>query len=277
MYLNTAHKKNFSLFYLVCFVLTQGWLVYTGQLLHQLRPVFFVNRLDFTLNLLLLTNIQQCIIQHYWLQWLLDILYLVLPVLLCLSVVKNHKTQYSLAFINLLFNIAYLLLLSSFSVLSIEGMVCWMIVPVIFMTISDRSFYYVNNLVRYFFILIFSSAALWKIRAGGIFNIEQLSGILIKQHTAYLTSAPGDWFSRFVNFLILHPVLGYCIYLASTIGELIFIIGFFTKKYDKLLCLVFLLFVLLDLFLMRINYFSWLVFLGSFWYAKYKEPVPTET
>lgn len=119
---------------------------------------------------------------------------------------------------------------------------------------------------------MFFSAGLWKIRAGGIFNPEEMGAILLKQHAAYLIHSPGDWFSRIINYLVINYRFSYLLYLASIIMELFFIVGFFTKKADKLLILIFLLFVLFDFFLMRINYFAWVTFVGCLWFTKYKEP-----
>ncbi len=270
MELTGHHRKNSAIFYFCCFSISYGWLFFNGLLLHQLKPVFFLNRLDLSLNVLFLTGISKAVIKNYYLQLILDILYFILPLLLVFAI--NTKKQFSLAIINSFFNLIYALLLSSFSVLSIEGFAGWILLPLLFIYKTDKGFYYALHSMRYIFLLIYFSAGLWKIRAGGIFNTEQMSAILLKQHAAYITQAPADWFSRCINYLVIHYKLSYLLYLFSTIAELFFLIGFFTKKYDKLLMMIFLLFVLFNLFLMRINYFSWIAFLGCLWYAKYKEP-----
>lgn len=243
---------------------------FNGLLLHQLKPVFFLNRLDFSLNLLFLTNIQHFIIKSYYVQLLFDILYLALPVLLVLTI--NTKKQIYFAILNSFFNIVYALIVSSVSIISIEGFAGWMLLPLLFITVSDRGFYYLLNSLRYIFLLIFFSAGVWKIRTGAIFSIEQMSGILLKQHAAYIAQSPVNWFSSCINYLVIHYRLSYLLYLFSAIAELIFVIGFFTKRFDKLLIIVFLVFILLDYALMRINYFSWVAFLGCLWFSKYGEP-----
>lgn len=253
-------------------MLSYSWLFFNGWLLHQLKPVFFFNRLDFSLNILFLTGIQQTVIKNYSFQYVLDSLFLLLPLLMVFSV--NGKKQVYLALLNSVFNIIYALTLSSVTPLSIEGFVGWIFLPLLFIFSTERGFYFSVQIIRYIFILIFFSAGLWKIRAGGIFNMEQMSATLLIQHAAYITQAPTDWFTRCINYLVIHKELSYLLYLISTIAELVFVIGFFTRKFDKILILIFLIFILFDFLLMRINYFSWVAFLGCLWFAKYEEPKP---
>ena len=270
MVLNNSHRKNFALFYFSCFTISFCWLFFNGWLLHELQPVFFLNRLDVTLNILFLTGIQNAIIKSFAIQLSLDILYFFLP--LSLVFVVNRKMQFYFAILNSIFNLTYALILSSVSPLSIAGFIGWILLPMLFVFTSDRGFYYAVNSMRYIFLLIFFSAGLWKIRTGGVFNTEQMSAILLKQHAAYLTQSPTDWFSRIVYYLVINYRFSYIVYVCAVIAELVFVIGFFTKKADKLLILIFLLFILFDFFLMRINYFAWIAFLGCLWFAKYKEP-----
>ena len=203
---------------------------------------------------------------------LFDVLFFLLPLLLCICVVAGYRLQYLLAILTAAFNLVYAVLLSAMSPLSIEGYSGWMMLPVVLAFKKDVSFYYALQTMRYFFLLIFFSSAIWKIRAGAIFNVEQMSAILVNQHAAYLVAEPNAWFSNVVKYLVTHRQLSYIIYLLATLSEFIFIIGFFTKRFDKLLIIVFILFVLLDYFLMSINYFSWTAFLVCLWLSKYECP-----
>jgi hypothetical protein len=211
-------------------------------------------------------------IKNTFLQVFFDVMYYLLPLLLVFSSSKKYKWQYLLAIITSLFNLVYALLLSSLSMLSVEGFTGWIIIPLIFALRSDKGFYYAMHCMRYVFLLIFFSAGLWKIRGGGLFNIDQMGAILIRQHAPYIVVAAGDWFTRCVYYLANHTIFSYTLYLGATIAELIFGIGFFTKRSDKILIVAFILFVVLDFVLMRINYFAWSAFLGCLWYSNYKEP-----
>lgn len=270
MELNKFHRKKAAYFYIACFLLSYAWLFFNGLLLHQLKPLFFLNRLDVTLNLLFLTGIQKSVIHNQTFRLLLDVLYLLFPLLLLYSI--NRKIQPYIALLNSVFNLVYTLMLSTFSALSIEGFMGWILLPLLFVFKSERGFYYLLNTMRYIFLLIFFSTGLWKLRAGGVFNLEEMSGILVKQHAAYISQQPNDWFANFIHYLVVHYKTAYLLYLATVMVELSFVVGFFTKKFDKLLMVLFLLFVLFDFILMRINYFSWVAFLLCLWFAKYDEP-----
>ncbi len=270
MFLSSIHRKKIAAFYFICFALCYGWYYLHGLLLHQLSPVFFLNKLDITVNLVLLTNLHTAVINNPVLQVVLDSLYFLLPLSLFISCLAGYKLQYILAIATSAFNLVYAILLSTMSPLSIEGFTGWIMLPLVFAFKNERSFYFILQTMRYFFLLIFFSAALWKIRAGGIFNTEQMSAILLKQHAAYLVGSTGEWYVGFINYLVSHKILSYCLYLAAALAEFVFIIGFFTKKYDRLLIIIFLAFALFDYFLMGINYFSWSAFLSCLWFSSYK-------
>ncbi len=101
--------------------------------------------------------------------------------------------------------------------------------------------------------------------------MEQMSGVLVFQHKDMLANSPEYWQSRFIVYLINHQVLSYALYLCSTVIELTFIVGFFTKKYDRLLALAFILFLIMDYLLMRIPYLELTPFLLTLIYSKNKE------
>ncbi len=269
MNLTNKHKIQFAWLYGVCFVLSFSWYFYHHLLLCQVNPVFFVNRLDITRNILFLTNLQNLLLQKFWLRQLFDVLYIVFPLLLCFSVIAEKKGTKLLAVFASIFSMVYGIFLASFTYISLDMFVAWFFIPLVFYPSSEKGFYYVLHCLRFIFILLFLSAGLWKIRGGGIFNADQMSGILVMQHKQYLAANAGDWFTRFAIFLIEHKTISYGLYFLGTLAELIFVIGFFTRKYDRVLMLFFILFFVTDYFLMRINYSSWAVFAGLLYFSKY--------
>ncbi|MBS1512655.1 MAG: hypothetical protein JST86_17555 [Bacteroidetes bacterium] len=218
------------------------------------------------------TGLHQAVMNSYTLQWILDLVYYILPLLLWYMSYDNKRWHYYIAWAMVLFNWMYALLLSSLSMLSVEGFTGWIILPILFAFRTEKGFYYVLHCMRYVFLLLFFSTGVWKIRGGGLFNIEQMGAILIRQHAPYITEAPNNWFTGFVYFMANHKVFAYLFYLAATLLELVFAIGIFTKRYDRLLIILFILFVIMDFFLMRINYFAWTAFLGCLWFSRYAEP-----
>jgi hypothetical protein len=223
----------------------------------------------------MLTDLQHLVIEKKGFQLVFDIVYILGPATLLTSVVANHKAQHFLAIFVSFFSFIYAMTISSMSTLSIQAYMGWILIPLIFAWKSGNNYNLMVEALRYFFILIFLSAGLWKIRGGGIFYPGEMAGILLKQHTSYLVSDPADWFSRLVFFMSNNSKLSWCLYAFATVAELVFVIGFFTKKYDTVLIAIFVGFVLFNYFFMRINYVSWIVFTGCFWFAR-KKMIPVQ-
>lgn len=269
MRLTEKHIKRFALFYLVCILLNQVWLFANNLLLSGINPVFFINKLDITRNVLMATGLQKAILYNKALCVVFDILLPLFPIALYYVIASGKRGRVLLSIATAIFSLIYFLLLTGVSYLCIEGYIAFLLLPLVFSAGTPRAFYYRLHCLRILFLIIFFSSGLWKIRTGAIFNTEQMSGILLLQHAGYLVSNANDWFSRFIYFLVEHPVISYSLYLLATAIELSFAIGFFTKKYDRLFIILFCLFVAFDYFLMRINYFSWIAFTGCLYFSKY--------
>jgi len=96
---------------------------------------------------------------------------------------------------------------------------------------------------------------------------------LLYQHKEQLVSSPEHWYTDFIYWLVRNPVISYILFLLSTLMELGFLAGFFTKKFDRWLIRFFLLFIVADLLVMKINYFEVLPFLLILYYSRYEFPV----
>lgn len=269
MLLSEKHIKQFACFYLLCFLINYGWFWFNGLLFSSVNPVFFLNRLDLTRNIFMLGNLQHFIINYQWLRICLDVTYLVLPVILTVTVLVNFKGNAIIAFCTIAFTLVYAIFFSAFTYISIEGYISWILVPLILSARTTKGFYYYLHAIRILFVLFFVSAAIAKIRSGVIFNTEQMAAILLKQHNIYLVSNPDDWFTKSINFIVEHKAIGYIFFVCGTIAELLFATCFFTRRFDGYLIWVFCIFLAGDLFLMRINYFTWMVFMGCFYYSSF--------
>jgi hypothetical protein len=268
--LTEKHIKQFAAFYIGCFLLTYAWLAYHGLLFSSVKPVFFFNKLDVTHNIFMLTNLQHLLLQYAWLRFIFDTCFLLLPVILTYASFKNKSWRRLVAIVTILFTIVYCSFLSTVSFVSVENYLAWMLIPFIFYIQSVSRFYFLMQIVRLLFIIFFFSAALWKIRTGAVFNFEEMSAILFRQHASYLAIGNDDWYSKLIIYIINHKTLSYCFYLFAVIAEFIFITGLFTKKFDKYLIVAFLLFALSDYVLMGINYFTWLPFMGCFYFSRHQ-------
>ena len=217
----------------------------------------------------MLSDIQHGLINSRELRIVFDVFYLMLPVLLVYSCLKEKKVQTLLAVCTGIFIINYNYFFSITSFVSIEILLAWMLIPFIFTARKTNNFYFNLHCIRILFILFFFSAALWKIWGGGIFNPAQMAGVLVSQH-AELMIHTDNWFTKMLQYLITNSELSYALYFIAFLTELFFITGLFTRRVDKLLILLFLLFAVFNYFLMEINYFTWLPFMGCFYFSKYK-------
>jgi hypothetical protein len=267
--LSEKHIKQFSWFYLLCFLMNYGWFWWNGLLFSTLNPVFFLNGLDFTRNILMLSDLQHWLLKSYSLRIAVDVVYLSLPILLTIASLRNFKAKPVIALATILFTIVYAIFFTSISYVSMQGFMSWILMPLILSATSTRKFYYYLHIVRILFITMFVAAAVEKIASGAVFNVEQMSGIFLKQHGVYLVSSNGDWFTQFIYFLINHKTIAFIFYLTGTAAELLFVVGLFTRKYDRLLIMVFGTFLFADYFVMQIYYFIWLVFAGCFYFSAF--------
>jgi hypothetical protein len=270
MYLNNKHKKQFVFFYLGCFLLNFCWLFYNHLLLAQKQPLFFINYLDVTRNIFMLTGLHKLIVSSQAVCVLLDLLYLLLPCFLTYLVYFEKRGNKFLAIATSIYTLFYAVFFTLFSYIHIDYFIACVFIPLLFFAKSDEGFYYGLHSLRTIFIIIFLSAGLWKLSRGGVFNMEEMSGILVQQHKQYLWNNPNTILSSIYYFLIENKVASYTLYLLAEIAELVFAIGLFTKKYDHQLAVIFILFLIMDLLLMQISYFNWFVFVGLFYFSKYR-------
>lgn len=217
----------------------------------------------------MLTNLQHLLLGNSITCWVFDIVYVSLPVLLTIAVYKNMQSKMAIAICTAIFTLVYAVFFSAISYISIEGFVGFILIPLLFTANSLKGFYSLLHCMRYLFILLFVSAGIWKIRQAGLFNIEEMAGVLLSQHAIYLTSNNTDPFTSVIYWLVQHPLVAYALYFLGACSEFIFGIGLFTRKFDTVLIIAFCLFIFFDVALIRINYFSWIVFMGCFYFSRF--------
>jgi len=248
------------------------WL--NGMWLYQMEPIFFNTRFDGTTWLLMQTGLHTWLLNNPAGCAGFDALFFGWPLLYAFTWQKQPQGRLIISSIWLVINWLYLQCYTLFPTNSIEASLGWLLLPILLGTRRLSSFYYVLQGLRYWFLFFFVSAGIWKLRQGGFFNTDQMSGILLFQHATWLVSDPDHWYSQAVYWLVRRPVLGYLLYAGLTIWELLWVVGFFTKKYDRLLFVSFLVFLVLDYALMQIPYFELLPLALLLRYAHYTAPKP---
>jgi hypothetical protein len=88
-----------------------------------------------------------------------------------------------------------------------------------------------------------------------------MTEVLKSQHAQYIFDFPTSNLSSLYRWLILTNGAAYSFYIAATAIELFFVVGFFTKKLDKILVGLFITFAIANLFIMGIFSFEMIFFL----------------
>lgn len=266
------HIRQYALFYLLCFLLNYAWFYVNGLTFSSLDPVFFTNRLDITRNVLMLTGIQHRLLSSETLRMTFDLGYLFSPLVLVFVIFKEGPGRTLVALAASAIALVYGVFFSSMSYISTEGYMSWILMPMVFASRRIKTSYLLLHCIRLIFILMMASTAWWKIRTGSLYNPDQMAGILLHQHSAYLVTGKQDWFTNLVYYLVQHRSLAFGIYLLAVLIEALFAIGLFTRKFDKQLLFLFCLFLVFDFFIMRINYSGWIVFTGCFYFSRFSMP-----
>ncbi len=238
---------------------------YNNMLLYQQQPIFIYDTFDVFSWLFIQTGIPKWLLQTQ--QFLLfDVLFYTAPLSLLITSLTKQKWVSFAAIYVLIINWLYLQCYFVFPISSYTIFVVWLLFPLIFIPKKEETFLLLFDGIRYFFLYFFASAGIWKIINKSVFNPFQLSGILLEQNKEMLTNSPHYWQTNLYQFLINHSTLSYLIYIFVTMMELSFLIGFFTKKYDKLLILIYFIFLMADYFIMRIPYFETAPLLLTFYF-----------
>jgi hypothetical protein len=267
------HRRRFTRQFLMLFYALAAYKWLNGMWLYQMEPQFFNTRFDGTTWLLMLTGLHQWLLGHAGAQLGADLLFYLWPLVYAQVWQKYSAAGTASAFIWLIINLLYVQCYTLYPTTSIEAQLGWLLMPLLFAAQRLGTFYWAMQGLRYVFLFFLCSAGIWKLRQGGAFHLNQMSGVLLYQHKEFLVSAPNHWYSRAIYAIVKLPALGFAMYLGITVWELACGVGFFTKKYDRWLWLSFLGFLVVDYAVMRIPYFEVLPLALPLMYCRHSQPV----
>ena len=215
------------------------------------------------------------LIAHPTVSLIMDILVAFLPVVILYRIYFDKKVNKLVAFHSILFGL-YVLFIYCFPTLSIRKYLGLILIPIAFIFNSEKRYFKYLELMRFYVIFIFTSASLWKIIRGVAWDSSHMQLSLKAQHIDNFVNWPDHYITKILTFFIDNPTFCSVLMLAAVITQFTFAIGFFTKKYDKLLAVLLLIFILTDYLVMRIEYWEFIVFLPLFLgkYAIKQEIIP---
>jgi hypothetical protein len=224
--------------------------------LHQFQALYFTYNRDLFELGIIATGLPKFLIDHPNNFFILDIIAFSLPIPVVLYYLRFKKFQPVLGILFSGYLLFYFLLMNIFMQIHLESYAAYLLLSFIFWLNNEASFYKIVKLVRLLFLYVFFSAALWKIIRGSVFYPAHMQQLLVMQHASYLSEDCQTWYCSLYHFLIEHPLLSQSLYILATILELIFVIGWLTKKYDYLLLILALFFFAADHILMLIPYWQ---------------------
>lgn len=238
-------ERFYRIYYVLIFlfIIKQG---FDRLFLHQFaEPILIFPNIDNTYWLFHLLNIPQIIASNYNSLMAFDII--LLSCSIALIFISNQR------WLNRLFFVLYFIYFICVNTFS--GHHSHMLIGILFGNFIfcfdkiELQIKYIY-LLRYYLLFIMTSAAIWKIARGSFFDSHHLSNIIYNQNLYFSNIYP----KQILTFLIHQESISHILYITATLLELAFVIGFFTRKFDKLLVLLFILFFVMDYYLMGLNF-----------------------
>lgn len=128
-----------------------------------------------------------------------------------------------------------------------------------------KRFIWIFVALRYYALWVFFSAALWKIGLGSWNDAHHLEEILKHQHLQSLVYQADSSYSQVIYWLINQPFYTQLLWCLGWLIELSFGIGFFTRKWDKLLGILWLCFFVMDYWIMGLCFAEFCIFILVFY------------
>lgn len=256
-------RKSFAIYFYSFFIVFMVVRYFNELFLHQLisNPIRSP-RIDLVVWITHYIGIPN-LISNQIVSLTFDFIILLLPILILYRIFKGKKFNNLSASLCLFFGL-YILFIYCFPTLSIRKYLGLVLIPIAFIFQSKRRYYYYLELMRYYILFVFTSASLWKILRGVAWDPRHMQLTLKAQHIDNFVNWPDHYITKLIATLIEHPSFCTTLFILAVISQLLFFIGFITKKYDKLLAILMLIFILSDYLVMRIEYWEFIVFLPLF-------------
>lgn len=215
--------------------------------------------MDYTFWLSHCAGFPHFLIQHYWACLLIDAGVVIFS--LCCFI--SDKSRYLYCILLVLFFFIQRITIESYSCSHSKSMSAVFIALLPFCFRKDKNMNLVVEFSRYFLIFIMFSSAAHKFTNGLLFSPENFATVLINQHSDLATLNPKHISYIIAQKLIAHPKLAAASYILLFCTQAVFMVGFFTRKYDTVLFLFLLAFAVTTYYIMRIYNFD-IVVLGLF-------------
>jgi hypothetical protein len=138
----------------------------------------------------------------------------------------------------------------------------WVLFPLMFKSEKNKMFAF--EALRYWILFYYTSSAIFKFFGDGVFNTNHLGNILTQQFLPYFIEHNLGVRTLINSYLVNYKNMAQLLFFGAIILEMSTFIGFFTKKYDKLIGFFLFAFHLFNWLLMDISPFGQLSILSIF-------------
>lgn len=211
--------------------------------------------------------IPQYILSTSWLAIGMDI---IIILLLLWQIYKPANNRISILLFIALF-IFYLTLTGYLTHRNYQAGIFLVFIP--FMFTSGQASQFAFEATRYFLLLFYLTAGVLKLFNPSIVVPDHFSQMLPAQFAPYFIEGNTGVRTSLNLYLIHHPGHAYLLYLFSVLLEMTALIGFFTKKFDRLLGFLFLAFHFANWFLMDIGPIGHIGFLCLLLFPIFKDGI----
>jgi hypothetical protein len=226
-------------------------------LVHQLeRPVLFVTEFDYTYWVYHFIRLPGIFVQNRTGAMVFDGV-LVVSTVWNLFTAANNRVMVSIcALAWTLYGITY----NSYACHFMHNIGGIMLLPYVFLAKKKDDFSMVWEGARYFCLFVYADAFLYKaVIAGNLYYFPMGVEIIKTNQAQFMLQNPASALTRFYAFFITHPGLSYAGFAGMVILQGSMIVGFFTKKWDRFLFFVPILFHLINYFFVDVCFFELLV------------------
>ena len=220
-------KRSLALFFLVDFL----WRCYAHLMISQLVfPPLFVTQYNLTFHIYQLLGLQTLLVGNPIVAVLFDV-FLISSFILLFIRPRNQWVNYAAFILFFIYTVVFRINLTHQAHL-LNGM---LMMSFIFLFKKQSNFYFVFQGLRYYVIWVYSSAFLWKLLNGALFDWETGIAVLQNNIAEYLYLNPDTIMSGIYYWALQHPAIVNASSIFIYLLEGFFLVGFFTKRFDALL------------------------------------------
>lgn len=219
----------------ILLVLLYRW--YAGLLPYQVQGAEMMRVQYYALlHFYKFTGLNDVLLVSKWGTYLYTVALFAVPVL-CFRYTKSLVLNWSMYLLIILYYVSQSAALAFSAHYWVGIIVC----ATIFLTVNERKFSFIWVGIRYWVCIMYLSAFLWKLIHGAIFQYEFGEAVFKNNLATYMYLYPDSWMTSLYSFCLRYPFILNIGTMVCFLIEGLFLIGLFTRKYDRF----FILFILL--------------------------------